>query len=89
VGWQCETLHLTGGRAKFTAMKVPGQCPLVLVKVGWGGGKTFGCEEGRDEMRSRERNWAGFHCTQLEPRIQILNLGRAAYGEILIFIWRS
>jgi hypothetical protein len=31
-------------------MKVPRQCPLVLlVKVGWSGSKTFGCEEGRDE----------------------------------------
>jgi hypothetical protein len=27
-------------------MKVPRQWPLVLVKVGWRGGKTFGCEEG-------------------------------------------
>jgi hypothetical protein len=28
-------------------MKVPRQCPLVLlVKVDWRGGKTFGCEEG-------------------------------------------
>jgi hypothetical protein len=46
-----------GGRAKFTAMKVPRQCPLVLlVKVGWRGGKTFGCEEGRDERWSRERS---------------------------------
>jgi hypothetical protein len=31
-------------------MEVPRQCPLVLlVKVGLRGGKTFGCEEGRDE----------------------------------------
>jgi hypothetical protein len=37
-------------RAKFTAMKVPRQCPLVLlIKVGWRGGKTFGCEEGIGE----------------------------------------
>jgi hypothetical protein len=29
---------------------VPRQCPLVLlVKMGWRGGETFGCEEGRDE----------------------------------------
>jgi hypothetical protein len=35
-------------------MKVPRQCPLVLlVKVGWRGGKTFGCEEGRDEVEAR------------------------------------
>jgi hypothetical protein len=41
-------------RAKFTAMKVPRQCPLVLlVKVGWRGGKTFGREESIDEMFSR------------------------------------
>jgi hypothetical protein len=39
------------------AMKVPKQCPLVLlVKVGWRGGKTFGREEGIDERRSRERS---------------------------------
>jgi hypothetical protein len=39
-----------GIRAKFTAMKVLRQCPLVrLINVGWRGGKTFGCEEGRDE----------------------------------------
>jgi hypothetical protein len=32
-------------------MKVPRQCPLVLVvKMGWRIGKTFGCEEGIDEM---------------------------------------
>jgi hypothetical protein len=44
-------------RAKFTAMKVPRQYPLVLlVKVGWRGGKTFGCEEGIDERWSRERS---------------------------------
>jgi hypothetical protein len=44
-------------RAKFTAMKVPRQCPLVLlIKVGWRGGKTFGCEEGIDERWSRERS---------------------------------
>jgi hypothetical protein len=37
-------------------MKVPRQCPLVLlVKVDWRGGKTFGCEEGIDERWSRER----------------------------------
>jgi hypothetical protein len=37
-------------RAKFTAMKVPRQCPLfLLVKVGCRGDKTFGCEEGTDE----------------------------------------
>jgi hypothetical protein len=44
-------------RANFTAMKVPRQCPLVLlVKVGWRGGKSFGCKEGIDERRSRERS---------------------------------
>jgi hypothetical protein len=37
-------------RAKFTNMKVPRQCPLVLlVKVGWREGKTLDCEEGIDE----------------------------------------
>jgi hypothetical protein len=34
---------------EFTDMKVSRKCPLVLlVKVGWRGGKTFGSEEGRD-----------------------------------------
>jgi hypothetical protein len=38
-------------------MKVPRQCPLVLlVKVGWTAGKTFGFEEGRDERWNRERS---------------------------------
>jgi hypothetical protein len=33
-------------RAKSVAMKVARQCPIVpLVKMGWRGGKTFGCEE--------------------------------------------
>jgi hypothetical protein len=36
-------------RAKFRAVKVPRQCPFVLVKVVWTGGKAFGCEEGIDE----------------------------------------
>jgi hypothetical protein len=77
-----------GVGAKFTAMKIPRRCPLVLlVKLGWRGDKTFGCEEDIDERWRRERSWAGFHCTQLEPRIHALNLGRAAYGKILIFIW--
>jgi hypothetical protein len=44
-------------RAKHTALKVPRQCPLVLlVKVGWRGGKTFGGEEDIDERWSRERS---------------------------------
>jgi hypothetical protein len=51
------------------------------------GGKTFRCEEGRDEKWSKERPRAGFHCTQLEPRIQTLNLGRAEYGENLMLKW--
>jgi hypothetical protein len=37
-------------RGKFRVMKVPRQCPLVLlVKVDWRGGKAFGCEEGIDQ----------------------------------------
>jgi hypothetical protein len=39
-----DTTFNGGDRAMFTAMKVPRQYPLVLlVKVGWRGGKTFGC----------------------------------------------
>jgi hypothetical protein len=38
-------------------MKVPRQCPIVLlVKVVWRGGKTFGYEDGTDERWSRERS---------------------------------
>jgi hypothetical protein len=38
-------------------MKVPRQCPLVLlVKVGWRERKTFGFEEDKDEKWSRERS---------------------------------
>jgi hypothetical protein len=42
-------------------MKVPKQCPFVLlVKVAWKGGKTFICEAGRDEKWSKERErWEG------------------------------
>jgi hypothetical protein len=36
-------------------MKVPRQCPLaLLLKMGWGGGKTFGFKEGRDERWNKE-----------------------------------
>jgi hypothetical protein len=49
-------IHKGREGAKFTAVKVPRQCPLVLVKVGWRGGKTFGCEEGIDERWSRKRS---------------------------------
>jgi hypothetical protein len=60
---------------------------VLLVKVGWRGGKTFGSEEGRDEKWIKERSWAGSHCTQLEPRVQILNLGRTSV-EIMMLTWR-
>jgi hypothetical protein len=44
VGWVVRHTTLPrGGEAKFAAMTVPRQCPLVLlVKVIWIGGKTFG-----------------------------------------------
>ena len=32
------------GNRNFTALKVPSQCPLVLVKVGWKQGKAFGSD---------------------------------------------
>jgi hypothetical protein len=49
-----------GNRVKFTAVKVPRQCPLVLlVKVGRREVKIFGCEEGRDERWSREISGEG------------------------------
>jgi hypothetical protein len=46
VGGQCEKgkFKMGGEGAKFMAMKIPRHCPLVLVKVGWREGKTFGCE---------------------------------------------
>jgi hypothetical protein len=57
VGVYCETLHLArGNRAKFTAIRVPRHFPLVLIKVGWTRGKTFGSEEGIDEKRSKDRS---------------------------------
>jgi hypothetical protein len=55
--------------------------------MGWRGGKNFGSEEGREQTLSKDRSWAGSHCTQLELRVQTLNLGRAAYGEILMLTW--
>jgi hypothetical protein len=82
VGGFCETQRET---AKFTAMKVPRQCPFVLlVKVGWRGGKTIGSDEGRDEQWSKEISSERSHCTQLQPRIQTLNLWRTAYGETAV-----
>jgi hypothetical protein len=45
VGWVVKdtTFNRRGKEAKFAAMKVPRQCPLVLlVKVSWIGAKTFG-----------------------------------------------
>jgi hypothetical protein len=37
------------------SVMVPRLCPLVLLfKVGWKGGKTFGNEEGRDKRWSKE-----------------------------------
>jgi hypothetical protein len=55
-GWVIlDTTFTNGWIAKFTAIKVPRQRPLVLlVKMGWREGKTFGCEEGRDETWRRE-----------------------------------
>jgi hypothetical protein len=51
---------------KFTATKVPRQCPLVLlVKMDWRGGKAFGSEESGDEQSSKDRSWAGFHSMRL------------------------
>jgi hypothetical protein len=39
----------------FTALKVPRQCPLVLlVKVGWRGDETSDCEEDIYERWSRK-----------------------------------
>jgi len=44
-------------------MKVPRQCPLVLlVKVGLEGGKAFGSEGGGDKKWSKERSCAGSLC---------------------------
>jgi hypothetical protein len=55
-------------------MKVPRQCPLVLlVKMGWRGGIY--------------ERWSRVPLHSIKPRVQTLNLGKAAYGEILIFIW--
>jgi hypothetical protein len=37
-------------------MKVPRHCPLVLlVKGGWRGGTTFGCEEDREKVEQGEK----------------------------------
>jgi len=50
-GWVVrETTFNRGDRAKFMFIRAPRLCLLVfLVKVGWRGGKTFRCEEDRDE----------------------------------------
>jgi len=50
-------------------MKVPRQCPLVLlVKVGWRVGKTFGCEEGRDERWRRKEVERGSTALNQNPK---------------------
>jgi hypothetical protein len=85
------------GRIKFTAVKVPRQCPNVfLVKVDWRGGKIFGCEEGIDETCSRERNLAGFHCIKNRrerERERVRNYSRRVEVKRkhlgALYIWRG
>jgi hypothetical protein len=38
-------------------------------------------------MWSKERSLAGAPCTQFETQVQTLDIGRAAYGGILILTW--
>jgi hypothetical protein len=79
-----------GKTAKFMATRVPKLCPFVLlVKVVWRWSKTFGGVEGRDEKWSKARRWTGPYSTQFETGIQTLNLGRAAYGDILMLTWEK
>jgi hypothetical protein len=52
--------------------------------VGWRGGKALGCEDSRDERREKLSRVPLHSITTLSSDI---NLGRAAYGEILNFIW--
>jgi len=53
VGGGGSTGHCTyykgeGESEKFAVLKVPGQCPLVLLeKIGWQQSKTLGSEEGK------------------------------------------
>jgi hypothetical protein len=52
-------------------MKVPRQCPLVLlVKVLWRGGKTFGYEEGRDEKWRRDKVERGSTALNYTPEFR-------------------
>jgi hypothetical protein len=49
--------YIYGETYKFNTTKVPMQCPFVLlIKVGWRRGKTFGSREGRDEKWNKERS---------------------------------
>jgi hypothetical protein len=38
-------------------------------------------------MWSKVRGWAEFDCTQSEPRMQTLSLGRTAYFVMLMLTW--
>jgi hypothetical protein len=51
-----DTIFKGGNRGKFSAMKVPRQCLLVLlVKVGLREGKVLGIGEGREMRNARRR----------------------------------
>lgn len=53
-----ETLHLIrGGGEEFQDMKVPGQCPLVLLtKAGHTEGKAFESGDSRGDEWSKDKN---------------------------------
>jgi hypothetical protein len=83
-----NTAFNRGNKNKFPAMKVPRQCPFVLlVKVGWREDKAFGSEKVGDEKRSEERSWAGSYwlrsefwiLTTLGGRNFLVNTGGAAW----------
>jgi hypothetical protein len=78
-----DTTFKGGNRDTYAAMKVPRQCPLVLlVKTD---GKTFGNVNGRalisGAIREVEQGLTAF------DRNFYINRGRAVFGEILMLTW--
>jgi hypothetical protein len=75
-------------RDKFTGTKVPRQCPLVLlVKVGWRRGKTFGSEESTEIIAGEKLIRVLLHSIRIWNSDIRLCGGGAVCGEILMLTW--
>jgi hypothetical protein len=91
--WEISDGHYTKkewNRDKFMAKKVLRQCPLVsLVKVIWRNSKAFRNGEGK-EIESVWRRAVQWVLLQTTTNLNFgINLGRVAFGEIFMLIWRE